>query len=124
MGFFQGEDEGSCGCVGTEHGCCPDGETPSEGPDFEGCSEYPGEICHLPKPEARPECQTTGTFEMRVHFDQDFGGCSNFFHVDCSDDEEEMEETAADLEGGGKANNFEDMLSCREHCETPSGSAR
>ena len=106
--------------MGTEYGCCPDGVTPSQGPDFEGCSEYPGEICHLPKPEASPECQEGGTFEMRVHFDQEFGGCSNFFHIDCS----EEEGTNGSLNEGGKSNNFEDMLSCREACETASGSAR
>ena len=144
--------EGDCGCDGSEYGCCPDGKSPSQGPDFEGCDEYPGELCHLSKPEAGPECQESGVFEVRYHFDQDFGGCSFFYHFDCrylnlrnwpesiciwnkvtitthfcSDIRDELggnSSTVSYAESLEKSNNFEDMLTCREHCETPSGSAR
>ena len=29
-----------CGCVSTEHGCCPDNFTPAQGPGNAGC------LCH------------------------------------------------------------------------------
>ena len=38
-----------CGCAGSEHGCCFDGETQAEGPDFQGCPMTLGETCSLEK---------------------------------------------------------------------------
>ena len=36
-----------CECAGSEYGCCPDGKTSAQGPEFEGCLTKPGEVCDM-----------------------------------------------------------------------------
>ena len=51
---------------GSEHGCCPDGETPATGPEFEGCGEVPGQECSQPKVEGNCDnANFTGDFHLR-----------------------------------------------------------
>ena len=40
---FLGKDHEGCGCIDTEHKCCPDNFTPAEGPRYQGC------LCHTYK---------------------------------------------------------------------------
>ena len=37
------------GCAGSEHGCCFDGKTLAEGPEFQGCPMTLTDTCNLDK---------------------------------------------------------------------------
>ena len=61
--------------AGSAHGCCTDGQTPANGPEFEGCGEIPGQQCNVPKVEDNFSCSQGQT--IKWWFDmKESGGCS------------------------------------------------
>ena len=95
--------------AGSAHGCCTDGQTPANGPEFEGCGEIPGQQCNVPKVEDSFSCSQGQT--IKWWFDmKESGGCSRKWV--CS---ETLQYSP---------NTFDTELECESTCVNPQGSGK
>uniref|UniRef100_A0A3Q3KSC0 Papilin a, proteoglycan-like sulfated glycoprotein n=1 Tax=Mastacembelus armatus TaxID=205130 RepID=A0A3Q3KSC0_9TELE len=88
-------------------GCCQDGVTAAQGPNKEGCVEYPLWFCALVErstcslPHAAGSCSS---WVSRYHYDVIASKCAHFWYGGCY----------------GNSNNFMTRAECERACQVPS----
>ncbi|UJR30963.1 hypothetical protein I4U23_018475 [Adineta vaga] len=98
-------------CVDNEFECCPDGETPAQGPEFKGCNTT----------EKLRTITTNVSFSNVCDLEKDAGSCSKYVNMWAYDRQQGkcVRFWYGSCEGNG--NRFENEQQCQETCVSPKG---